>query len=128
MRRTSILAALALTVVVAGLTFVSVEVAGAQVARDHRAPSVSRRVPNPNELPRLQGVNDPHVAYAGTSIRCGNTIYHVSVKGGTCVNQSQQAGGGKTRSNGNGDSASANCRTGCGDTSGDGDCQITAVQ
>jgi hypothetical protein len=128
MRRTSIFAALALTVVVGGLTFVSVDVAGAQITRDHRASTATRSVPNPNELPPLQGVNDPHVVYAGTSIRCGNTIYHISVKGGACTSQSQQAGGGKTCSNGNGDSASANCRTGCGDTSGDGDCQITAVQ
>jgi hypothetical protein len=129
MRRTSIFAALAVTVAVAGLTFISVEVAGAQVARDHRAPSVSRRVPNPGELAPLQDAKGPSVVYAGTSLRCGNTVYHVTVRGGTCGNQTEAMGGGKGCSNNSGDHASANCATGCGDTKGEGaDCTITVVQ
>ena len=121
MRRSSILA------ILTALSVVSVGIAAAQTARDPRAPSVSRRVINPGQLPPLQGDGGPSVVYAGTSIRCGNTIYHISVDGGACVNQSQQAGGGKTCSNSAGDRASASCRTGCGDTSGSGDCQITVA-
>lgn len=75
-------------------------------------------------IPQDQG---PGVAYATTSIKCGGTVYQVSTgtQGGSC---STGGVGGQTHTNGScsdgGNTASADCTSGCGATSGAGSCLI----
>lgn len=68
--------------------------------------------------------NEPGIAEAGTSIKCGNTIYHVYVDGGKCTS-------GKTSANcsgPNGGKASASCKSGCGTTENSGSCSIAVAK
>lgn len=75
-------------------------------------------------IPQDQG---PGVAYATTSIKCGNTVYQVSTGtgGGSCTGGGVQGG---PHTNGScsdgGNTAAADCTSGCGATSGAGSCLI----
>jgi hypothetical protein len=80
------------------------------------------------------GGSSTGVIYATTSIKCGSTIYEVST-GNTAGNCSvagpengprESAGCNDAPSGGN--SASANCQTGCGATTGSGSCTIKSAQ
>lgn len=80
------------------------------------------------------GGSSTGVIYATTSIKCGNTIYEVST--GNSAGNCSVAGpeGGPRESAGcndapsGGNSASANCQTGCGATTGSGSCTIKSTQ
>jgi hypothetical protein len=74
------------------------------------------------------------VVYATTSIKCGNTIYEVSTgnNAGNCSvagpeNGPRESAGCNDAPSG-GNSASANCQTGCGATTGSGSCTIKSAQ
>jgi hypothetical protein len=76
----------------------------------------------------------PTVVYATTSIKCGNTIYEVSTgnNAGNCSvagpeNGPRESAGCNDAPSG-GNSASANCQTGCGATTGSGSCTIKSAQ
>ena len=64
---------------------------------------------------------------ATTSVTCGNTVYQVSVPGGTCT-PAKGNGGVASCSNGDGDSAAASCANGCGLVFGEGSCTIGTKQ
>jgi hypothetical protein len=70
------------------------------------------------------------VAYATTSIKCGDTIYQVSTgnSSGICSNLQDVGGGNKTTGvtcgDGSGNTSSATCDGGCGTTKGSGSCTI----
>lgn len=73
------------------------------------------------------------VIYATTSIKCGSTIYEVSTgnNAGNCSvagpeNGPRESAGCNDAPSGN--SASANCQTGCGATTGSGSCTIKSAQ
>lgn len=80
------------------------------------------------------GGSSTGVIYATTSIKCGNTIYEVST--GNSAGNCSVAGpeGGPRESAGcndapsGGNTASANCQTGCGATTGSGSCTIKSAQ
>jgi hypothetical protein len=72
--------------------------------------------------------------YATTSIKCGSTIYEVSTgnNAGNCSvagpeNGPRESAGCNDAPSG-GNSASANCQTGCGATTGSGSCTIKSAQ
>jgi len=70
------------------------------------------------------------VAYATTSIKCGDTIYEVSTgtNGGNCSTGGTE--GGQNTSAGCNDGkneANANCQKGCGATYGSGSCTIKSA-
>jgi hypothetical protein len=76
----------------------------------------------------------PTVVYATTSIKCGSTIYEVSTgnNAGNCSvagpeNGPRESAGCNDAPSG-GNSASANCQTGCGATTGSGSCTIKSAQ
>jgi hypothetical protein len=76
----------------------------------------------------------PTVVYATTSIKCGNTIYEVSTgnNAGNCSvagpeNGPRESAGCNDAPSG-GNSASANCQTGCGATTGSGSCTTKSAQ
>ena len=84
--------------------------------------------------PPTAGAN---VAYATTSFNCTNrngsiTTYTLSVDGGSCTTQgntpTSAPNAGACRNNGTGDSVSANCGTGCGDSHGSGSCTQTTTR
>jgi hypothetical protein len=74
------------------------------------------------------GVRDPRavggVIAATNSIRCGNTIYQVSVDDGGCDKVND---GFVLCNNASGHRATASCDSGCGDSRGSGSCTITAA-
>jgi hypothetical protein len=81
-------------------------------------------------LPVLDEGQGGTVVYATSSIKCGNTIYEVSTgnNSGNCSVAGPE--GGPRESVGcndaptGGNTASANCTTGCGATTGSGSCTI----
>jgi hypothetical protein len=76
----------------------------------------------------------PTVVYATTSIKCGNTVYEVSTgnNAGNCSVAGPENGprnsAGCNDAPGGGNTASANCQTGCGATTGSGSCTIKSTQ
>jgi hypothetical protein len=85
-------------------------------------------------LPEWSQDQDTTVVYATTSIKCGNTIYEVSTgnNAGNCSvagpeNGPRESAGCNDAPSG-GNSASANCTTGCGATTGSGSCTIKSAQ
>jgi hypothetical protein len=70
------------------------------------------------------------VVYAGTSIKCGNTVYEVSTgtKAGLCATSGPaNAPVESATCNDGGNRAGANCKTGCEGTAGSGSCTIKSV-
>ncbi len=67
----------------------------------------------------------PSVVFAGTSLKCGNSVISV----GTGNDKGNCTGKGATRTctDGSGNSATASCKGGCGDTAGAGFC-LTAIK
>lgn len=80
------------------------------------------------------GGGSTSVVYATTSIKCGSTIYEVSTgnNAGNCSVAGPENGpresAGCNDSPTGGNSASANCQTGCGATTGSGSCTIKSAQ
>lgn len=70
------------------------------------------------------------VAYATTSIKCGNTVSEVSTgtTGGNCSVAGPEGGPRESAGCNDGDNrAGANCQTGCGATTGSGSCTIKSA-
>jgi hypothetical protein len=61
---------------------------------------------------------------ATTSLKCGSTVYVISVPAGSCSNvpAGSSAGASAICTNDGGSSASADCKKGCDYTKGDGSC------
>ena len=79
------------------------------------------------------GGGAPTVVYATTSIKCGNTVYEVSTgnNAGNCSVAGPEDGprdsAGCNDAPSGGNTASANCQTGCGATTGSGSCTIKSA-
>jgi hypothetical protein len=113
------------------LAVVSSAAIGTALAQN--APATARSSAGRTLTPPVNG--GATVAYATTSFNCTNrngwiTTYTLSVNGGSCTTGGRTPysapSAGSCRGS-SGDTATANCGTGCGTTTGDGSCTQTST-